>query len=733
MGQFYKGADITFLDDAMYKAPAELMGQLIAKKDAEVEDAIKAKQGLAAMLEAKGLKVDDPRLQEIIGGYTNQVDNISAGIYGDAVNAARYMPEIEQLQREITTNWKMGEVSKIQSNLAAYNAWEEEQKKKLEKAGENLSQDQWDLLRAKKLKDFGGTQYKDSSNYNSFEGEALLEASPEMKFIEDIFEKKVGKVKNVSWDNEKGNWRIEGERGTEGFTDKELQDAYKAGVMADPNRLKALIQRNELGVPGYQAPLFDEKGQILIDSNQPNIFYNGLNLAKQKYGIVETKKSNSSSLSEQGKQEYAYGIKQRDKDPVVGFNFQDTEKHDLTYDYKTYAQTKNNIIDQKNSILTTVANKLKLTGGARQKLFDQMGKGDYSALKGIYDGETYVEQFKDLRAKQVLQQAVESDFIAWKNKQPKNAQGNVIITTVDKNGKAIKQVVNPKNVQGQEIMFNKFSSQPGFIKQRVDAFTADNTEAGIDAKTTKAIGKTLNSLKGTLAITLHTAKDKQTVFKNQDGENVRLVSPKDIVGLKYSSHDKVNGYTVYEDAAGNFVIPALSPEGKIQAQNLINLGLGQGLEYSSGSEDENEDDPEKSGTTTITGMTINGKKENLTFHSAEARLVDKNVGGKPVFAIPVRGGNFSVVATVDANTIQEPHVQNWINSPSRQATAKYVDWKNSVPPNLPARTVTKGLIVGKSLKYGWYLKGKDGSIKTAASQGYTENKLEQAYYESSRY
>jgi hypothetical protein len=748
MGQFYKGTEATFIDDAMFQLPYELMGKVIDKKDKEVQDTIDTTVALNSLLQAKGLKVDDPRLQEIIGGYTGQIDDLTKSIYGDVGNAITYMPKINQLKRQITTDWKTGEVSKIQENLALYSAWEEEQKKKLEKEGKNISEDQWALLKAKKLKDFTGTNYKDPLTYNTFEGEALLGATPEMDFIDGIFKEKVGSLKSVSWDKETGNWRVQGERGTAGFTEDELRRAYKAAVIADPERLKALMQKNQLGVPGYQAPLFDNQGQILIDSNQPNVFYNGLKLAKEKYGLTDVKKSDSTTLSEQGKQEYAWGIKQRDEEPVVGFNFQDTEKHDLTYDYKTYAQTKADIIAQKNSIFGTMVQKLQLKTKDQIEAFkNELARGDYSRVtgpNGILDGASYVEQFKDVRAKQVLQEAVEADFKAWKAKQPKNAKGEVIITVVDKNGKATKKAVNPKNAQGQEIMFNRFSAQPGFVKERVDTFSADNTEAGIDAKTTKAIGKTLNSLKGTLSISLHTAKDQQTVFKNQDGENVRLVTgvanragviiPKNVAGLKVSSHAKVNGYTVYEDAAGNFVIPALSPEGKIQAQNLVNLGLAQGLEYSAGAEGDDEGDGEEPASTTVTGMVINGKKENLTFHSAEARLVDKNVGGKPVFAIPVKGGNFSVVATVDANTIQEPHVQNWINSPARIANAKYVEWKKSVPPTLPATTNKQaGYTIGKSPKLGWYVVTKSGQQISAASAGKTEAALEKLYYDAVRY
>ena len=40
MGQFYKGAEATFIDDAMYKPPYELMAAVIDKKDKVIDDTI---------------------------------------------------------------------------------------------------------------------------------------------------------------------------------------------------------------------------------------------------------------------------------------------------------------------------------------------------------------------------------------------------------------------------------------------------------------------------------------------------------------------------------------------------------------------------------------------------------------------------------------------------------------------------------------------------------------------
>jgi hypothetical protein len=739
MGQFYKGTEATFLDDKMYEAPYELMGQALAKKDKEVETAAKAKDELSALLEAKGLKADDPRLQEIIGGYTNQVGEISSGIYGDAMNAATYMPKIEDLKRKITSDWKMGEVSKIQGNLAAYNAWEEETKKQIDKAGNKISPQQWELLKAKKLQEFGqgkGTNYQNPNTYNTFTGEAILEKKPSDVFIDDMFKEKVGKVKSISWDQDKGLWEIKGERGTEGWNDQDLKSAYKASLAADPNQLGAMQQLNSLGVPGYQEPLFDEKGQLIVDDTKNNAFLRELNYAKEKYGIVNVKTSDAQLMSDAGKQEYAYGIKQRDVEQPVGFSFEDTDKHALTHDYGTYSNTKKEIVASKNQLFTTVANKLNLQGGeARTKLAAQIGRGDYSAFAGIPDSEGYVEQFKQLFAKQQLQAETEKDYSQWVKGRQKNAKGE-ILTTVLAGGKRKTVPVNPNSEAGKAQLFNIYSKQPGYQKNITSTYIADNIQAGVGSKATIAIGKTLNDLGGNLSLNLHTAKNMNAVYTTPDGKsNVRLVPPGG--DKKYSKTGTyIDGKTYKVDDKGNFVIPALDVDGNIQAQGLVNLGLATNLEYVQPTTSADPTNPaeagEEGGGTTVSGLTVNGKKSNLTFKSGSARVVDRNVKGKTAIAIPVTGGDFSVIATIDASTIQQPDLQRYINDPGRKALQVYNDWKTSVPPVLTAVPVAKGLTVGKSVSKGWYVVSKNGEKMSPAEAGKTQEELMTLYYKKAR-
>lgn len=737
MGQFYKGADITFLDDAMYNAPSELMGQIIAKKDKEVEDTAKAKDELSALLDAKGLKADDPRLQEIIGGYTNQVGDISSGIYGDAMNAATYMPKIEDLKRKINTDWKMGEVAKIQGNLAAFNTWEEETKKQIDKAGNKVSPQQWELLRAKKLAEFKGTNYQNANTYNTFSGEALLEKKPSDVFIDDMFKEKVGKVKSISWDQDRGLWEIKGERGTEGWNDQDLKSAYKASLAADPNQLGAMQQLNTLGVPGYQEPLFDEKGQLIVDDTKNNAFLRELNYAKEKYGIVNVKTSNAQLMNDAGKQEYAFGIKERDVEQPVGFSFEDTDKQPLTHDYGTYANTAKNIVASKNQLFTTVANKLNLQGEeARTKLATQIAKGDYSAFAGIPDSEGYVEQFKQLFAKQQLQTEVNKDYTTWANKQPKDSKGHILVAITDKGKRRLVPVLQNSEA-GKAQLFNIYSKQPGFQKNVASTYIADNIQAGVGAKATIAIGKTLNDLGGNLSLNLHTAKNMNAVYTTPDGSNnVRLVPPGGDVKYSKTAVYPVNGKTYKVDDKGNFVIPALDTDGNMQAQNLVNLGLATNLEYTQPTTTVDPTNPNEPGDvgggTTVAGLTVNGKKNNLTFKSGSARVVDRNINGKAAIAIPVTGGDFSVIATLDANTIQQPDLQRYINDPSRKALQVYNDWKTSVPPVLTPVPVAKGLTVGKSVSKGWYVVSKDGKKMSPAEAGKTQEDLMTLYYKKAR-
>jgi hypothetical protein len=261
MGQFYKGTQVDLIDDTMYKAPYELMGNVLAKKDKEVEEAAKAKDALSAMLEAKGLKADDLRLQEIIGGYTNQIGDISAGIYGDAMNAGTYMPKIEELKRKITADWKMGEVSKIQNNFASYQADVADWKAK-QKAHPELYTDQYiDELSRQSLDKYQGINYKSVNDYQTYAGAAAT-AMPDMnKWVDEKLKEAIPDMQSATREGSSGNWLVKTKNETKTMSERELNDILQRSFGADVSLQQALKQRGTFGMQGFEN-LINEKGEF---------------------------------------------------------------------------------------------------------------------------------------------------------------------------------------------------------------------------------------------------------------------------------------------------------------------------------------------------------------------------------------------------------------------------------------------------------------------------------------
>jgi hypothetical protein len=295
MGQFYKGTEATFLDDKMYKAPYELMGQVIAKKDKEVEEAAKAKDALSALLDAKGLKPDEPKLKEIIGGYTNQISDISSGIYGDAMNATMYMPQIEDLKRKITADWKMGDVSKIVGNRDAYLENVKSIREDAKKNPDKYLNGQEEALIKKALADYKGFKDTKSGEYVDYQSQDLAGTDPITDHVEKAIKGAVGEFTEVERDNESGGLRIKVDNKWQGWKPQDLANIFSNYVKANPNIDSALMQREVLGL-----------------SNRNDEIKAGFDYMVNKYHVRQVKESSGRSMSEQGKMDYAHKLKEQD-------------------------------------------------------------------------------------------------------------------------------------------------------------------------------------------------------------------------------------------------------------------------------------------------------------------------------------------------------------------------------------------------------------------------------------
>ena len=290
MGQFYKGADITFLDDAMFNAPSELMGQLIAKKDKEVEGAISANTELNALIDKiSALSPDEPRAREIRESYSNEIDSITSSIYSDAMNANTYMPKINALKKQIGTDWSSGEVSKIEANKASYDLWEKELKEKIKAKPDQFPPDVVQTLTAKKLAEYkqkGGIGYKPSGDYNQFDTQDIMGLEDSADILKGLMEGAVqGVNKSTNWSEDKGGWTVKSESGEAFYTPEQLQNLWVNHLSTNPNIVSAVGQRKDLGYAPYQKS-FDDKGSISFQEG--SWFNTAMDQLQEKYGGKKT-------------------------------------------------------------------------------------------------------------------------------------------------------------------------------------------------------------------------------------------------------------------------------------------------------------------------------------------------------------------------------------------------------------------------------------------------------------
>ena len=302
MGQFYKGTEATFIDDAMFKLPYELMGTVIDKKDKEIQTDIDARSALADLLKAQGLKSDEPRLQQKIKQYQDEIDASVNDIYKDPMNYNR--EGVQRLKRKINEDWTLGEVAAIQSNKAGYDAWVKDEEEKIKKDPSKYAPGQFDALKAEKLAEFdkkGGTSYQDANKYNTFATEDSIGMKDTLTILDDLMKGAVqDKDASVSWNNDKGGWNVKGKHEEKFYTPQMLQESYKGFLATNPDYIQGVSQRERLALPGWQGNFTPEGAPSMEVGSH---FGDSMRLLQTKYGGKHIVDEGGRTMNEIGVQE----------------------------------------------------------------------------------------------------------------------------------------------------------------------------------------------------------------------------------------------------------------------------------------------------------------------------------------------------------------------------------------------------------------------------------------------
>lgn len=417
MGQFYKGTEAAFLDDAMFKLPYELMGTVIDKKDKEIQEDIDTRNALSDLLKAQGLKPDEPRLQQIMKQYQDQIDASVQEIYKDPLNYNR--EGVQRLKRAINEDFTLGEVAAIQGNRANFLAWEKEQEEKIKKNPELYSPDHLEKLKALKLQEFSGTNYKGPNDYTTIQTEDAIGIKETLTVLDEIMKGAIPDFESVSWDNDQGGWNVKGKRETKLFKPEDLQNMYLGFLKTNPEYSRGVAQRERLGLPGWQGN-FTEEGMPSFEKGSH--FADSIDLLKTKYGGIHSVREGGRTLNEIGVQ------KEKDKmetvyvDTTLSGNQATTYTSYSGHDFATYNENWNkNKGIQSNAISTalqTLATKKGYSSvdelrkdSTMKNTILAIEKGNFSSISDMGVGRSLQKEYKQAGLRIAAQQASMAAFM----------------------------------------------------------------------------------------------------------------------------------------------------------------------------------------------------------------------------------------------------------------------------------------------------------------------------------
>lgn len=183
MGRFYKTTSSHPID-YMYRINSPLMEKVIESNDKAIgENLGQLDQLNTAANSFAYLQPDEERANQIMQDYTSKIDSVAAAIRDDPANWRKQLDPIRGVGRELLTNFKTGEISKIAGNYNIYKKVSDEIDKSVEeynKTGKGIDATRGARYKQSFLENFikknpKGTAYDPSSrSYNLMKAEVPM-------------------------------------------------------------------------------------------------------------------------------------------------------------------------------------------------------------------------------------------------------------------------------------------------------------------------------------------------------------------------------------------------------------------------------------------------------------------------------------------------------------------------------------------------------------------------------
>lgn len=144
MARFYRTASSNPLD-YMYKINAPLMQAVLGAQDQYISENLNQLGQMSQTASTiPSLTPDNARVEQIMGDYNKQIDEITNAIKSDPANWRKQVDPIRTIGRDLANNYRSGEISKIVGNYNSYKAVSDKIDKQVEefsKSGKGISAD----------------------------------------------------------------------------------------------------------------------------------------------------------------------------------------------------------------------------------------------------------------------------------------------------------------------------------------------------------------------------------------------------------------------------------------------------------------------------------------------------------------------------------------------------------------------------------------------------------------
>ena len=337
MGRFYETSQPHFIDNKMYEAPAELMAKVLMNKEKAVDDTIDSAEAYLEKLKAEALIQDTPTLQQRIKDYEGKISGIVSNIQANPMEYTKYQGDITQLGRDISADWTTGAIGTFQANKKKAEA-------EVAKLDDHLKlhPEDAEYVGLKKKEIFAN--YSEGAKWNDKTGKAEGNLNVDGTYYHPEFDDKfITQMKAKGYSMEKdtvtGAWINTASTDNKRLTQGEIQQAYIAGVKADPNYQAALRDWSKAGVSGYEDvdvntiytprvdkegnPVVDKDGQQIQDLNNNNFFTRkaiaaGIALEVKELGSKNTTKVNTHYEWEVDRQDAKEAASASSKENLLG-------------------------------------------------------------------------------------------------------------------------------------------------------------------------------------------------------------------------------------------------------------------------------------------------------------------------------------------------------------------------------------------------------------------------------